>query len=311
VIRVLAPGLLTTVQDPGRPGLGALGVPPGGAADAHALRLGNLLLGNDEGAAALEATLEGPTLLFESAALVVLAGAPFHATLDGEAVEPWAAVEVRPGVRLSLGRAIAGARAYLCVRGGVDVPLVLGSRSTDVATGFGGLSGRALAAGDHLGVGPPPPGPPRGRRVVAAAARWSGARRLLRVTPGAQEDWFAPEAIAAFFSTPFRVSASSSRTGIRLEGTALAAPSRSLVTEGVAAGAVQVPAGGLPIVLLVEHPSTGGYPKIANVITADLSALAQLRPGEAVRFARVSLEEARRLLLDRETRLGAPGAFRP
>jgi antagonist of KipI len=311
VIRVLLPGLLTTVQDLGRPGLGDLGVPPGGAADAHALRLGNLLLGNDEGAAALEATLEGPTLLFESAALVCLAGAPFAATFEGEALEPWGAVEVPPGARLSFGRALAGARAYLCVRGGFDVPLVLGSRSTDVATGFGGLSGLALAAGDRLGIGPPPPGPPRGRRVVAAAARWSGARRLLRVTPGAQEEWFAPEVVAAFFSSPFRVSASSSRTGVRLEGTALAAPSRSLVTEGVAAGAVQVPAGGLPIVLLVEHPSTGGYPKIANVITADLSALAQLRPGEEVRFARVTHDEARRLLLDREARLGAPGAFRP
>lgn len=311
MIHVLTPGLLTTVQDLGRPGLGALGVPPGGAADAHALRLGNLLLGNDEGAAALEATLEGPALLFESAALVCLSGAPFATTLDGKAVEPWSAVEVPPGARLSFGRALAGARAYLCVRGGFDVPLVLGSRSTDVATGFGGFAGRALAAGDRLGIGPPPPGPPRGRRVVAAAARWSGARRLLRVTPGAQEAWFARGAVEAFFSSPFRVSASSSRTGVRLEGTAFAAPSRSLVTEGVAAGAVQVPAGGLPIVLLVEHPSTGGYPKIANVIAADLSALAQLRPGEEVRFAQVSFEEARRLLLGREARLGAPGAFGP
>lgn len=311
MIRVLSPGLLTTVQDLGRPGLGALGVPPGGAADAHALRLGNLLLGNDERAAALEATLEGPTLLFESAALVVLAGAPFAATLDGEAVEPWSAVEVPPGARLSFGRAVSGARACLCVRGGLDVPVVLGSRSTDVATGFGGLSGRALAVGDRLAVGPAPGVPPRGRRVDAAAARWSGARRLLRVTPGAQEEWFARAAVEAFFSSPFRVSASSSRTGVRLEGTALAAPSRSLVTEGVAAGSIQVPAGGLPIVLLVEHPSTGGYPKIANVIAADHSSLAQLRPGEEVRFAQVSLEEARRLLLDREARLGAPGAFRP
>jgi antagonist of KipI len=310
VIRVLSPGLLTTVQDLGRPGLGALGIPRGGAADAHALRLGNLLLGNDEGAAALEATLEGPALLFETAAVVALAGAPFAATLDGEALEPWAAVEVPAGGRLALGRAVSGARAYLCVRGGIDVPFVLGSRSNDVATGFGGLAGRALAAGDRLAVGPVPVVPPRGRLVDAAAARWSGARRLLRVTPGPQEDWFAPEAIAAFFSSPFRVSASSSRTGVRLEGTALEAPSRSLVTEGVAAGAVQVPAGGRPIVLLVEHPSTGGYPKIANVIATDISALAQLRPGEEVRFARVSHDEARRLLLDREARLGAPGAFR-
>lgn len=309
MIRVLSPGLLTTVQDLGRPGLGPLGVPPGGAADAHALRLGNLLLGNAEGAAALELTLAGPELLFEEEALVVLAGAPLEATLDGGRVAPWSVLAVPAGGRLALGRAISGARGYVCVRGGIDVPAVLGSLSTDVATGFGGHEGRALAAGDRLAAGAAA-GRPRGARVDAAAARWSGPRRLLRVTPGPQEDWFAPRARARFLERPFRVSASSSRTGVRLEGEPLAAPSRSLVTEGVAVGAVQVPPSGLPILLLVEHPSTGGYPKIASVITADLSALAQLRPGDEVRFAPVSLDEARRLLLEREARLAAPGVFR-
>ncbi|MBK9963380.1 MAG: biotin-dependent carboxyltransferase [Holophagales bacterium] len=310
MIRVLSPGLLTTVQDLGRPGLGALGVPPGGAADAHALRLGNLLLGNDEGAAALEVTLAGPTLRFEEGALVAFAGAPFAATLDGTAVDAWSTVEVPAGGRLVVGRALSGARGYLCVRGGVDVPRLLGSRSTDVATAFGGFGGRAVATGDLLAVGGAP-GAPRGRRVDAAAARWNGPRRLLRVTPGPQEAWFAPEARVRFLSSPFRVSASSSRTGVRLEGEPLPAPNRSLVTEGVVAGAVQVPAGGLPIVLLVEHPSTGGYPKIANVISADLSALAQLRPGDEVRFAPVSFDEARRLLLEREARLADAGVFLP
>jgi antagonist of KipI len=310
VIRVLSSGLLTTVQDLGRPGFGALGVPAGGAADAHALRLGNLLLGNDEGAAALEATLDGPELFFEGETLVVLAGAPFAATLDGEELAAWSATRVRAGGRLTLGRAVSGARGYLCVRGGIDVSRVLGSRSTDVATGFGGLGGRALAAGDILPIGRSP-APPRGRRVDAAAARWNGPRRLLRVTPGPQQNWFSPKALASFLSRSFRVSASSSRTGVRLEGAPLEAPTRSLVTEGVVVGAVQVPAGGLPIVLLVEHPSTGGYPKIASVISTDLSALAQLRPGDEVRFARVSFEEARRLLLEREARLTRPGVFLP
>jgi antagonist of KipI len=310
MIRVLSPGLLTTVQDLGRPGFGALGVPPGGAADAHALRLGNLLLGNDEGAAALEATLVGPTLLFEEESLALVAGAPFAAALDGEGLAMWSAIRVRAGGKLAVGRAISGARAYVCVRGGIDVPRRLGSRSTDVATGFGGFEGRALAAGDVLSTGVARCGP-RGSCVDAVAARWNGPRRLLRVTPGLQEEWFTPEAIAGFFSRPFRVSASSSRTGVRLEGEPLVAPNRSLVTEGVVAGAVQVPAGGLPIVLLVEHPSTGGYPKIASVISADLSALAQLRPGDEVRFARSSYGEARRLLLEREARLTHPGVFLP
>ncbi len=310
MIQVLVPGLLTTVQDLGRSGLGAFGVPVGGAADAHALRVGNLLLGNEEGAAALEATLVGPELLFEATAVVVLAGAPFGAQLDGAPLPAWEAVSVPAGGRLAVGRAFSGARGYVCVRGGLDVPSVLGSRATDVATGFGGLDGRPLRAGDRLSVGAAR-GEPRGKRVDAAAARWSGPRRRLRVTPGPQDDWFGADALAAFASRSFRVSASSSRTGIRLEGEPLVAPSRSLVTEGVVAGAVQVPPAGLPIVLLVEHPSTGGYPKIGSVISADLSALAQLRPGEDVRFARVSFEEARRLLLEREARLHAPGVFLP
>jgi antagonist of KipI len=310
MIRVLAPGLLTAVQDLGRPGLGALGIPRGGAADAHALRLGNLLLGNDEGAAALEAALVGPVLEFEEPAVVALAGAPFAATLDGTELAPWSAVEICAGSRLDVGRAVSGARTCICVRGGVDVPPVLGSRSTDVATGFGGFGGRPLATADRLLVAPAA-GPRRGRRVDAAAARWTGARRLLRVTSGPQEGWFPPEAVDTFFSRAFRVSASSSRTGVRLEGEPLVAPTRSLVTEGVVSGAVQVPPGGLPIVLLVEHPSTGGYPKIASVITVDLSALAQLRPGDEVRFAKVSLDEARRLLVEREARLDAPGVFLP
>ena len=310
MIRVVSPGLLTTVQDLGRPGFAALGVPPGGAADAYALRLGNLLLGNDEGAAALEATVVGPTLVFEEEALVALAGAPFAATLDGEELAMWSANRIPAGARLDVGRTPSGARAYVCVRGGIGVPIVLGSRSTDVATGFGGLEGRALKAGDVLSVGDAPLAP-RGRRVDAGVARWSGPRRLLRVTPGPQQHWFSPKALASFLSRPFRVSASSSRTGVRLEGEPLAAPNRSLVTEGVVAGAVQIPAGGLPIVLLVEHPSTGGYPKIASVISTDLSALAQLRPGDEVRFTQVSFEEARRLLLEREARLTLPGVFLP
>ena len=310
MIRVLVPGLLSTVQDLGRPGLGDLGVPAGGAADAHALRLGNLLLGNEEGAAALEATLVGPELLFEEAAHVVLAGAPFGAQLDGAPLPAWEAVSVPAGGRLTVGRALSGARGYVCVRGGLDVPSVLGSRATDVATGFGGLDGRPLRASDRLSVGAAR-GEPRGQRVDAAAARWSGPRHRLRVTPGPQGDWFGEDVVETFFSRGFRVSASSSRTGVRLEGEPLVAPTRSLVTEGVVAGAIQVPPAGLPIVLLVEHPSTGGYPKIGSVISADLSALAQLRPGEEVRFARVSFEEARRLFLDREARLGPPGVFLP
>ncbi len=308
MIRVVAPGLLTTVQDLGRPGFGVLGVSAGGAADAHALRLGNLLLGNGEGAAALEATLLGPTLAFDEEAVVLLAGARFDATLDGRPVPPWTALDVAAGGTLFVGPSRDGARVLVCVRGGVDVPLVLESASTDLAGRFGGHAGRPLARGDLLPVGRSN-GPLRGGRVDPEEAAWTGGRRVLRATPGPQEGWFGEGAREGFWRGAFRVSESSDRRGLRLCGRAVPPPDRQLLTEGVTVGAVQVPADGQPIVLFVDQQTTGGYPKIANVVSADLSAVAQRRPRDEVSFARVSFGEARALLLDQERRLHE--AFQP
>ena len=236
MIRVRKPGLQPTVQALGRPGFGLLGVSAGGAADAHALRLGNLLLGNEEGAAALEGTLLGPTLVFEEAALFVLAGASFDAFLEGKPARAWEAHAARSGATLRVGPTRSGARVLVCVAGGIALPAVLGSASTDLSGRFGGVRGRPLVEGASLATG---------------------------------------------------------RAGKDPRG------------------AVQGPADGQPIGLFGDQQTTGGYPKIAGVVTADRSALAQLRPRDEVRFRRVTFGEAREALLDQERRLASGEAFLP
>jgi antagonist of KipI len=309
-IRVQEPGLLTTVQDLGREGFGPLGVSASGAADPIALRLGNRLVGNPEGAAALEMTLVGGAFAFPEGGVIALTGSDFGATLDGSHVGTWESVEVGRGSVLRVGPSRSGARSYLCVHGGIVVPLFLGSASTHVMTGLGGHQGRALRAGDVLDVGAAT-GPFRKRTVdpcvfvdlwthtIADRAGEEPVR--IRVTDGEQSAWFAETARRAIGENVYRVSEQTNRMGIRLEGTPIAEPSAGrMVTEGVSLGAVQVPPGGLPIILFVEQQTTGGYPKIANVIAADLASLGQLRPRDTVRFERVQLATARIVLFRRE-----------
>ncbi len=300
-IRVLAPGLLTTVQDLGRFGHGELGVPPAGAADPVSLRIGNRLVGNDEGAAALEMTLVGGTFAFERPAVVAVAGSEMGPRLDGVDVPTWAAIEAGTGRTLELGPTRTGARAYLCVRGGISVPAVLGSASTHLLVGLGGHEGRPLRAGDRLGLRGRTSGGPRGAGFDPRRFPGLLRRDVLRVTPGPQAAWFDEDECLAFHALAYRVTEASNRMGLRLEGRAIvSAKRRELVTEGVCPGAVQVPPGGEPIVLLVEHPTTGGYPKIASVVSADFGALGQLRPRDLLRFEPVSFESAEALLLERE-----------
>lgn len=291
-IRVVAPGALTTVQDLGRPGYGAAGVPPSGAMDELSLRTANLLAGNDEGAAALEITMRGPDLLFEAEHVVGIAGAPFPVRLNGDPVDVRRTFLIPAGATLSLGSAPSGVRCYLAVRGGIDVPRVLGSRSTCVAAGFGGLGGRPLDAGDRVSIG----AATRAIRRCALASDVVQPVRepVLRVVLGPQDSAFAEPAVEAFLSSAYRVSPRSDRAGVRLEGAPLEhrAPA-DLDPEGVVTGAVQVPAGGDPIALGPDRPATGGYVKIATVVAADLPLLAQARPGDTLRFAEISVDEAR------------------
>ncbi|MBZ5637641.1 MAG: biotin-dependent carboxyltransferase family protein [Acidobacteriia bacterium] len=305
-VRVVVPGLLTTVQDLGRFGYGELGVSPAGAADPLSLRIGNRLVGNDEGAAALEMTLVGGTFEFERPAVIALAGSDFVPRLEGAEVENWTPLEVGAGATLRLEATRDGARAYLCVRGGIEVPEILGSAATHLLVGIGGFGGRSLRAGDRLPVGERVASDPAPGGIEPDAVPGLLRRDVLRVTPGPQAGWFSRDEVAAFHAASYLVTETSNRMGIRLDGRSLrAAPARELLTEGVSPGAVQVPPDGLPIVLLVEHPATGGYPKIAAVASADFHALGQLRPRDLVRFEPVSLDDALALLREQEEALVA------
>jgi antagonist of KipI len=300
VIQVQEPGLFTTVQDLGREGFGPLGVSPSGAADPISLRLGNRLVGNAEGAAGLEMTLLGGTFLIQDGGLVALTGSDFGATLDGKPVELWTSFEARPGQVLRLGSTRSGARCYLCVQGGIEAKLFLGSASTHILSGLGGYDGRALRKGDVLKIGPAS-GDVRNRRLSSRELKEVRPRKVLRVTPGPQSDWFPEASQRLFYASRYRIAEESNRMGIRLEGASVPESSGGkMISEGVSLGAVQVPDGGLPIILFVEQQTTGGYPKIANVISADFPSLGQLRPRDEIQFERVTWETARSLLREQE-----------
>jgi len=305
VILVREPGLFTTVQDLGREGFGPMGVSPSGAADAVSLRVGNRLVGNAQEAAGLEMTLLGGTFAFPDGAVVALAGSNFGATLDGKAAELWTSFEAKPGQALKLGPTQTGARCFLCVRGGIEVKAFLGSASTHILSGLGGFEGRALRKGDVLMIGATS-GSARQRRLSARALKEMQPRKILRVTPGPQDDWFPEASRRVFYESAYRVAEETNRMGIRLQGASVVkAAEGELTSEGVSLGAVQVPEGGLPIILFVEQQTTGGYPKIANVISADFHSLGQLRPRDEVRFERVDEETARSLLRKQEKLLAS------
>jgi biotin-dependent carboxylase-like uncharacterized protein len=309
-IEVESPGLFTTVQDLGRYGYGPRGVSASGAADTVALRIGNLLVGNRESTAALEMTLTGGTFGFPEGAIIALAGSDFGAETEGAAVPPWTAYPVRPGGTLKTGRTREGARCYLCVNGGIEVKLLLGSASTHVLSGLGGFEGRPLRKGDRLALGPATNVPLKARRLSAALDRLR-PRKLLRTTIAPQTSLFPEDSRRAFYSSAYVVSEESNRMGIRLKGNTLDTPfSGHMLSEGAPLGAIQVPAGGQPIILFVEHQTTGGYPKIANVISADLASLGQLRPRDEIRFELVTSTFARELIRAQEQMLRPEVLFR-
>lgn len=280
MIEVVEPGLLTSVQTAtGRPGFRHLGVPVGGAADAWSARLANRVVGNPDDAALLEITALGPTLRFTVATRIGLTGAVLDASLDGLAVPASASRPVRAGAFLRLGSG-GGARAYLAVAGGLLVEPVLGSAATDLRSGFGGLDGRALRAGDRLEHG----------TSDEPGRRWSGRRDTgpIRVVDGPH----APTS-EAWLGAVWRASGSADRTGVRLDGPAVSLAAHEVPSMGLPLGAVQVPPDGRPIVMLADRPVTGGYAVPACVILADVGRVAQLLPGNEVRFRRVSVAEAR------------------
>ena len=277
-IEIVHCGPLTTVQDRGRPGYAALGVGRSGVADAPAAALANRLVGNDEGAACLELTFGSCTLAFRRAARVAVTGAPCR--LDRRAAMN-APFTVPAGGSLTIGTPSSGVRTYVAVRGGVAVAPTLGSRSTDVLSGLGP---DALSPGDVLPIGTDHSGPPPTVDVAPVNPPATGDL-VVRVLPGPRADWCAPSALDTLLTSPFTVTADSNRVGVRLSGPALArVRHEELPSEGMVAGAIQVPPSGQPVVFLTDHPVTGGYPVIAVVRTADLPVLAQARPGQRISF---------------------------
>ncbi len=311
-IRVIEPGMLSTVQDLGRPGWSSSGVPVGGSADCLSLRLANRLVGNPPNAAGIEMTLLGATIQFESAASFALCGAESVSELVAGrhtgTVIPWTSVDAPAGAVLRVGRCTRGARSYLAVRGGIHVPQVMGSASTYLPAGFGGHEGRALRAGDRLRCGDSNIAQPRAlSEACRLLAHELFSRRIIRAVGGAQADAFAD--VGAIWSSAFTVANRSDRMGLRLEGTAIPPPFGGRMTsEGMMCGAVEVPADGQPIVLLSDHPTTGGYPVIAAVASVDLPVLGQLRPRDQIRFERVTLDQARALYARQQATLAAEEA---
>ncbi len=302
-LHTISPGMFTTVQDLGRPSQTALAICDGGAADPLSLRLANRLVQNPDSAAALEFTLIGGTFLFPSRATIAITGALCSPTISSPTQPPRPTphsqpIHIQSGEQLAIGPLHAGARAYLSVRGGIDVPEVLGSRSTHIAAKFGGFQGRPLNAGDIIPIGTAPPSPP------APTANWptySINSHTIRAIPGAHQHLFDDQATQAFWNSAFTISNQSSRTGIRLTGPTISSlVSGQLQSEPMPWGAVQIPANGQPIILGVDHPTTGGYPVIAAVGAIDLHILGQARPGDTLRFSPVTQTQALAHFRERE-----------
>lgn len=314
-ISILKPGLLTTVQDLGRRGHQREGVPVSGAMDARALRVANLLVGNAEGAAALECASIGPHIRFEADHLIALTGADLGATLNGLPLKQGRPVAVGAGCVLKLGAARAGAWAYLAVAGGLAVPAVLGSSATYLRAGLGGHEGRALKTGDRIECATPTDtGHQLWQQLATTGAGWApagwapaaalygaGASHTIRVLQGPEYEQFTAESQQAFWSQEFTLTPASDRMGARLQGPALVrSTTAEVLSSAVTFGTVQVPAAGQPMVLLADHQTTGGYPRIGQVISADLHRLVQVPLGRNVRFQETSLQDAQYLLLQQE-----------
>lgn len=301
-LKVVKPGLLTTIQDAGRYGYRKDGIIVSGAMDAHALKAGNMLVGNTAEEAGIECTLMGPFLLFEAGQLVAITGADLSAEVDGIPVPMWRPIYIDKGAILSFGQARSGCRTYLTVHGGFDLPKVLGSYSTYLRAGFGGFEGRALKTGDLIPFKSAAPD-------LKVGFNWSLSPKMyqrpedevIRVIKGPEFDEFHEKSIAAVLTEKFKISKEADRMGYRLEGAELKLKKRQeMLSSAVTFGTVQVTAEGNPIVLMADHQTTGGYPRILQVVSVDLGKLAQFQTGDFLSFEIITLAQAEALLISAE-----------
>jgi antagonist of KipI len=309
---VIKPGMLTTIQDTGRWGFQARGVPVAGPMDPLSHRLANALVGNARDAALLEVTLLGPELEFEDERLVAVTGADFDLSLDGRATALNAPFTVAAGSHLRFGARRLGARAYLAVSGGIAVAPTLGSRSTHLVSAMGGLGGRALQAGDRLPLGDPSLRQGAALAPQEAVAALPDGRATIRVLPGPQADRFTADALEMLQSAPYTVARDSDRMGFRLEGPPLTyARGAEIISDATPLGVLQVPASGQPILLMADRQTTGGYPKIATVIAADIAIAGQLAPSDTIMFRVCTAQDAMKALIAQERALMALEDRRP
>ncbi len=299
IFEVIRAGTMATIQDLGRPGHQQFGMPVSGAMDAFSLQAANRLVGNEPGLAALEIALGGLELRAADDCAAAICGAALGARLDDQPCPLWKGLLIRRGQRLAWSGGAPGVWSYLAAAGGLEGEMVLGSKSTYLRGAFGGIAGRAIRAGDvlHAGASSESPAARAGRTLPGEWIPCYADSPAIRVITGPDDDMFTPEAIHVLLSAEFRVTNRSDRMGYRLQGPGLAHKGAAEIFSGaVTAGSIQVPADRQPIVLMADRQTTGGYPQIATVITADLSAMAQRGPGQTVRFAQVSVEQAQDLL---------------
>ena len=305
-IIIIQPGWFTTVQDLGRYGYQQYGVSASGAMDRRSFIIANRLVGNCDRDAALEITFKGPELLCEHDAVIAITGADLAPSVNGTAIPLWTSVLAKAGSLVAFGSRRAGGRCYLAIAGGVEVPVVLGSRSTHISSRTGGVDGCALAAGDVIVSGVPRPRTPAliGRSLRKSLRPAYSPSATLRILPGPQLDSFSKDVLEVLTTNLYRVTGQSDRMGYRLEGAKLShAGAGHHISDGTAMGGLQVPPDGQPILLMADRQTTGGYPTIAVVISADLHLAGQLMPGDAIQFVMTSLAEAQTVLVTQRQQL--------
>ena len=303
-ITVLNPGLLTTVQDQGRIGYQQFGVSVSGVMDPRSASLANILVGNDEKEAVLECTMMGPQLQFNQANCIAITGGDLMPTLDGKPIPNYTAVKVEAGQVLKFTMPKAGCRAFIAFAGGLDIPEVMGSRSTYMKAKIGGVEGRKLAKDDVIGFRAPK-AELKNMNFRSMASEFVPRKEYtVRVVLGPQDDYFTDAGIQTFLSEVYSVTAEFDRMGCRLEGAVIQhKDGGDIISDGIAFGAIQVPSSGQPIIMLGDRQTTGGYTKIANVISADFRILAQLKQGDKVRFEKVTVKAAQDALLTQRAAL--------
>lgn len=295
-MKILTGGFMTTIQDMGRFGYQETGMSVSGVMDTRSASLANILVGNGEQEAVIEVTMMGPMIEFTEDNILALTGGDLGAKLDGAPMPRYEAVPVKKGQTLTFGGMMGGTRAYIAVSGGLDIPVVMGSRSTNLKSGIGGYHGRKLGAGDEIGFSAPKTWLPNMAKRKLPMPDYSAKEYTLRVVMGPQDDCFTEKGIATFLGSTYTISNEYDRMGCRMQGDVIEHKNGGdIITDGISFGAVQVPSHGNPIVMMADHQTTGGYTKIANVISVDLPVLAQCMPGYRIHFKKVGIEEAQDL----------------